>query len=472
MTLHMPVFTPAQARWEHTRLRRRMLEGIWHEDLKKRLQELVGKLRQQAWGPADITKNNFRSVVHQLSTLYTRKGSIANADPASAERMDALLDSAGWWQLAIRHQRMVVGLRESFVRVSVTGQGDDARLVLRLVPPDLMHAEASIDDPDQPHTVVEWRQRMVKQPGTSQEKLQWTRDVMSIQDLSQPYYRVMSEDGKRDLSDQFLTAADGSREVWPSRWRDAAGVPVLPYVMYHAVRTGSLWDAFEGVELVSGSLTIAVLWTYWNHIVRDCSHPQRALANTRPAGGARTDNPAEVPSIPEDPAAILLFEGVSGATPVFHQWQPGGDPEKLGRAIRDYASDLAIDYGISPTDIDRTHGNAQSGYAVALSRDGVREAQLTLKPEAARGDRQLCRVVALQWNRATSGSLAEDGYQPHYTGLKKSADEVRLQLEQLQLEVELGLASKVDVYQRVHGVTREEAQKRLAEVRQDNIAAA
>lgn len=467
-----PSFPPCDDRWTHQRARRRQLEGRWEDDLKARLEHLVGPLRNQAWGPGDTTKNNFKSTVQQLATLYDQRGSVTSASPEAAKLMEELLTGAGWWELAIRHHLKVVGLRESLVRVSVRGgtENDPARLQVRLVEPDLVHAEAPFDDPDVPHLVVEWLAREFDTPEGTTE-LRWTRDVLDIRDPEAPTYRVFDAAGKEDLTEKFL----GTGGEWPERWKDSAGRPVLPYVLYHAVRTGQLWDEREGMELVTGSLNIAVLWTYWNHIVRDCSHPQRVLGNARPAGGGqmvRVDA-HEVPSVPEDPAAMLLFEAIrEGAPLTFHQFQPGGDPEALGRAIRDYAADLAVDYGINASDIERTHGNAQSGFAVQLSNIGVRRAQLQYTPGAARGDSQLFRAVACQYNRATDSSLPEDGWGAAYRGLQLQPEERKQLLEELQVLLGLGLISKVDMWMQLEGCTREQAVEHLNRVAQEVSSAA
>ena len=56
-------------RIEHTRLRRRLLEGTWEEDLHNRLQIHLGTVRKAAWGYPDMSSNIFRQIARSLSSL-------------------------------------------------------------------------------------------------------------------------------------------------------------------------------------------------------------------------------------------------------------------------------------------------------------------------------------------------------------------------------------------------------------------
>ena len=49
-------------RWEHTRLRRRMLTGRWAEDLRARVREELGTERNEAIGKPDLSSNVFAHV--------------------------------------------------------------------------------------------------------------------------------------------------------------------------------------------------------------------------------------------------------------------------------------------------------------------------------------------------------------------------------------------------------------------------
>lgn len=70
-------------RWSHTRLRRRMLDGEWKQDLEDRIQAQLGTTRREAWGAVDMSANVFRVVCQALSALYDRAPRVVHMDDAS-----------------------------------------------------------------------------------------------------------------------------------------------------------------------------------------------------------------------------------------------------------------------------------------------------------------------------------------------------------------------------------------------------
>ena len=68
----MPHDPAEAARWEHTRLRRRMLYGAWREDLDRRIALAIGAVRREAWGIPDLSSNVFRSSMTSMAVLYER----------------------------------------------------------------------------------------------------------------------------------------------------------------------------------------------------------------------------------------------------------------------------------------------------------------------------------------------------------------------------------------------------------------
>jgi len=247
-----------RSRMQESARRRRLLDGVWESDLLDTMALYVGVEQMAAWGRPDLTKNVFRSVVTQLAILYDREPIVDHPDEAAAERMRQLCRDAGIWTQGPQLQRLVIGQRECFRRVSF----EDGRLLVRLVPVDTVEAYSHPNTPSDPHTVIEYRHRELD------GAVILTRDVLSVEDGG--VYRVESSDGKRDLTLEFL-GANYSGDAYP--YRDSTGAPVLPYVITHALDTGRLFDAYEGRELVEGSLKVAVLWSFWSHIVFDCSHP-------------------------------------------------------------------------------------------------------------------------------------------------------------------------------------------------------
>jgi hypothetical protein len=449
-------------RWTHTRLRRRMLYGYWARDLAERLRKTVGSLRAEAWGVPDLSSNVFRASVSQLAVLYNDAPDVRHDLPAGQPLVEAIR-RAGLWSLMQRVQRDTMGLREMFVRVDVV----DDELSYRPVFPDLVLARGTAEHPDRPESIREAVLR--RTPGGSTI---WTYDELDASPTS-PVYRVVDARGA-DVSAMFLTGADGKPapaggfrgDAYPYRRQD--GAPVLPYVLYHAQHTGCLFDPYEARELVDGSLTVAVLWTFFTHCVRSASWPQRYVINARlPATALEGEGENRRGAIVADPSVVLELESAEEFTgqAIASQWTTSTDPASLQEAIGQYERRVAGYAGISPADIQRVSGDPRSGYALAISREAQREAQRRFEPQFRTGDEQLIGLSAALMNRAGAGSFPEDGYRIAYRAVPQSADERQAAREDVMARISAGLLDKVTAYQLEHpGVSEEDAAKALEKI--------
>jgi len=452
----MPEDDYDRERVEHSRLRHRLLTGAWRQDLEQFISREVGRVRLRSWGSVDTSKNVFRNVVSQLAVLYDSPPVISHEQPGAAEELTRIVNDGGLWQFAGQLQQITVGLREGLYRLSIAAEQDGKhRLAVRVVSPDMVTAEPDVDEPDRPVKITEYRLRMVD------DDWEWTRDVCSIE--GEPYFRILSGDGDEDLSGRFL-GVDGGLvgENYPY-WCE--GLACLPYTLYHAERTGHLFAPYFGTELVNGTLVTAVLWTFWRHCVRDSSWPQRYAVGVRPAGGLTTAGTDQnMAYIPTDPASLLNFEPSSDTSPVLGQFAAGSDPVALGEAIRAYAADLSMDFGISETDLARLGGSPRSGYAISLSREGVRNAQRRAEPQFRRGDVVTLSKISSFWNRATGATLPETGWEIHYPGAPLSTEEKAQAVNEWKSLAELGVASPVDLYMMIHNVSRDTAARELERI--------
>lgn len=449
------------ARWRHTRLRRRMLYGEWKRDLVQRIQEQVGSQRRAAWGPPDLSVNPFRVTARELSTLYLSPPTLRHdldGATSTGELYQAIGDS-GLWSGMPRYQANVIGCREYAIRPHAT---PDGQIRYRSVPADLLVAVAQPGLPDAPGEIRELRLRDGR----------WCWDVLSILDPERPIYQVREARDSApnglgaDLTTRYL-GAPASGDAYP--YRTSSGAPVLPYVLHHAERQGDrLWDPFEGMELVEGSLNLAMLHSFWMHVVKDASWPQRLVIGARPAGTGLVDENGEErrQEIVTDPATLLILEMLGdGNTAQWGQWEAGGDPEALLRAIDAYAARLVQDAGVSGTDLLRSSGDPRSGYAISLSNEGKRAAQKRFIPSFEFSDRWLVSLSAVMLNRETGSRLPEDGYSVAYASIPLSPEELRARREHVLALVDAGLMSQVDAYMELHdGITREQARRDLARI--------
>jgi len=470
-----------QERWDYTSRVRDMLSGRWTQHLEREMAQHIGQDRRAAWGVPDLSSNVLKSVVTQLSVLYDREPSVyVDQDPVGDSLQgllgrDGLVTRAGLWPLMSRVQKLVVGCREYFVRVDISDQG----LTYRPVAPDMVVAEASPELPDVPTYIRELQLR--RHPETREPVWIWEiLDIRKPMDGGHPMgprwsYHLAGRAGEigDDLTGLFTGQADQSGELYP--YRRADGSAFIPGVLYHAEKTGQLWDPYNSRELTLGSLQIAVLYTMWLHVARDCSWPQRYMTGVTIAGLDYEDTGSHRrrAAISMDPASILMLSVDPDASgqPMVGQFQPAADIGDLLTAISQYEARVAAFSGISPAEISRANGDPRSGYALSISREGQREAQRRFEPQFRRGDQQLLEVSAALANRHLGTSYPETGYRVQYQSIPLSPNELEAQREDLIAKMDAGLLSPVDAYMALNpGIDRPEAIFRLQEVRAETLA--
>lgn len=461
----MPASGLDARRWEHTRLRRRLLEGTWEQDLVERLEIHLGTVRRQAWGLPDLSSNPFRIICRELSALYMASPDVRHTRvPLVADELvsgSGIIARSGLWATMQRFQALVIGCREYWQRIHVTAEG---KLTYRPVPPDLTVAWAAEDRPDYPLAVHELRLRESLTGGAPV----WTWDVLDIRNPEYPEYciRLAGQDGRfgEDVTAAYL-GQSYSGDAYPYRRND--GRPILPYVLYHAERIGDrLFDAYEGLETVEGSLNLAVAYSFLLHVLRDASWPQRYAVGVRPQGasleGGRAGARLEIIT---DPATILQFESVDEQQPLIGQFQAGADAASLEATISAMANRLAQDAGLSPTDIARLGGSARSGYAIALTNEGKRDAQRKYAPSFRASDEELVMKTAILFNRATGSTFPEGGYSVSYRAIPLSAQELDARRKHALEMLSAGLMSRVEAVRLFdEGLSVEDATAVLAEI--------
>ncbi|MBM4369444.1 MAG: hypothetical protein FJ102_24740, partial [Deltaproteobacteria bacterium] len=213
-----------------------MLSGLWEDDLERALDKHIQQDRRSAWGIAEMSRNPFKSIASQVG------GVLYSSPPvplglAGAEQLSAEVAGAGYWQIQQRASVDLVGLRETVCRCDYTERGG---LLFRPVSPELVVARALPEAPDQP-VVLEELQLRAGADGAPR----WCWEVLDVTDLDNPVQAVVSGDRKHDLTGDYLA---GPRSGPGYQFRAADGKPFVPGVLYHAERTGRLWDCFHGIE--------------------------------------------------------------------------------------------------------------------------------------------------------------------------------------------------------------------------------
>ena len=476
----MPIYADGltQRRIEHTSLRHRMLTGNWMQDLQDEIAQHIPASRQAAWGVPDMSSNIFKAAVQALCGLYVETPTIGvtEATQGQAEGLigrNGLVNQAGLWALMQRVQFFTLGLNECFVRVDVNG--DTTGLLYRIVTPDFVDADSDASDPSNPHTIKEMRLR--QNPETKEHE--WTIDHLSIKDLSNPIYEVytVGSNGQKqnDVTEMYLGASQ-SGAAYP--YRDSEGTPFLPYSLYHAEVHGKLFDAYANREVVQGSLNASVLYTYFLHLSRDCSHPQRYLMGATLAGLDTFDNNLESRrnAIASDPASILIFapdpDLQAGQQPQIGQYQAGGDVSEMLESITVYERRIAMYMGISGADVQKmTNGDPRSGVAIAISRSSMREAQRKYAPSFRRADEQTLAISAKIANRFMGTAYPETGYRVQYHAIPLSPQESKEQREHILSLLNAGLMSKIDAIRQLYpDLDETDAKRKLIQIQTDNLS--
>ena len=465
-----------QRRVEHTALRKRMLTGMWLQDLIDSIGDHIPQSRQAAWGVPDMSSNIFKAATSALCGLYMEPPSIGVNETTAGETdglvgRNGLVNKAGLWPLMQRVQFYTLGLRETFLRVDITDDGNG--LLYRIVTPEMVEAMASAGDPSRPHTIKETRLRFCEMC----TKYEWTVDHLSIEDPNNPIYEIytINSNGERDedVTEKYLKS-NMSGESYP--YRDSNGAPFLPYSLYHAEIHGGLFDPYNGREVVEGALNASVLYTYFLHLSRDCSHPQRYILGCMPAGMDMLDNNLDSrrAAIATDPASILVFSPdpdlLAGQNPQIGQFQAGGDVSQMLEAITVYERRLATYAGINPADVQKMSGDPRSGYAIAISRSSLREAQRKFAPSFRIADIHTLEITAKIANRYLGTSYPESGYRIEYHAIPLSPTESKEQRENMLALLAAGLISKVDAIKILHPDLDDiDAKRMLLKIQQENL---
>ena len=467
-SLILPGGSDDDARRRQNLLRRKLLSGRWLDELLARIDEHFDDVRSDVIGRPTMSRNLGRTVIRQMAVQYDQ--SPAERNEAKSTANDEILSAAhqaGIWQFGTRLQQRTLFIREGLRGMDVVGEGDRQRLLYRHVNLDQVWMEADPDDPDQPRRLIEGCRR------TLEGKEQWTWNAWDISEDS-PRYAVLKPKVIKDGQDPFEVADDITDQVYGPgarfeganfKWLFADGRPFMPYTLYHAERTGHLYDSWEGIEVVDGTLDIATLWTFWLHNVKDASWPQRYVLNAILRGEAVSGGEAasdrkfeKYASVPADPSSIMQFFSDSMTAAHFGQWMPGSDPNSLELAISSFERNTAAHFNLTPSDF-QTSGDAESGYALSIKRQAVREAQRRNEPQFRRGDEELLAKSAAMSNRAgiTSGA-SEEGWELTYPSVPMSPEERRAAQERITAYKDLGMpASRIWQVQQLEQVDRDNA---------------
>lgn len=440
-------------RWDTTQRAVRLLYGTWDQDLELRARNVLGSMTLSAWGKLDLSSNAFRQIWDALATLYDDTPAPSHPDPAGQDLLSLVADT-GYWAGMQRVQRDTLGIREMVMRVDVVKD----KLAYRPVFPCSITAYVEADTPTEPYRICESRQ-------IYNDELK--RTVYAWEDWNIYEGRASRQIHYDGLIDPYVVPG-------PYPFYKADGTPVLPYVIYHASKTKHLWDITSQLELMEGTYTTAINYSFFENALLNASFgkPYGIDVEVEGAETVTGKDGRAYRVVATDPGVFTLFRAKERAdgsppTPEINQLPVPVDPSIILGAVRDYERKFSIMAGL-PADQVKMDGDPRSGYAVSVSRDAQRQLQRKYEPIFREADLKVIQLSAIALNNAGLGPFPEDGYEIAYAGIALSKEELAAKREHVLALIDAGLMSKKAAYMSLNpGTSEEAAEAALDEIKEE-----
>ena len=186
------------------------------------------------------------------------------------------------------------------------------------------------------------------------------------------------------------------------------------------------------------------------------------------AGVTRTIAGTAVDVVPVDRKSVLKFASKGPAGGSLGQFSAAMDVLSSAEALKLYEQGLAVYAGLNPADLQVTQ--AQSGYAIVVSRNGQRRQQKLEEPSFRMADQMLLAKAAQLANVYANAGLSENprDYQISYRALRPTTAEMKEQAEIIEKELAMGMISRIEALRRMHPEIEsdEDALERLIRVRE------
>ena len=393
-------------------------------------------------GLPDTSRNPIISICNHVSTPghYGVQPTVAGMD---AERIKALLDPL--WPMKQRVEFLAFALGSCLVQTDWSTALN--RLVFRIVPPHEVWGVAHPDDPREMVTARKLRIRTVLTGNTPRDVYVW--DEYDVSDPSMPRFRLVEakSDGAlgEDMTETFLGHGPMVGEEYP--YRDDNGA-FIPFDIHRSKDHGDLfaWKSRKGTY--RGVLNAMFIATCSMRAVYGSTGRTHIVSNVDASGIVKGKTPGSkaTGSMKMRPGDVLFTRHEMGTTPWAYSFDAGDHLNQLGAFNREYASDLAVDSGITPTDQAKAGANPQSGIAIHLTNEMKRYLQRQQLPLCLACDSSTLRKSVALFNRQSGKpSISSADVHISYTEIAKSPDEQRAEREGYQWRIDNGLMSQVDL---------------------------
>jgi hypothetical protein len=419
--------------------RQRIMDGVWRKDVFHYMLRQLGAKRTNGWGgiwSVDTGTCLLREVSTNLATLYLRPPEWqcmvdGELDPYSAALMQVVTETAQYPVQMTDVLAQTVALNDYAIRTDVQVVGTALELTLYpTTPARILYAVARVGNTRQASEVHE----EVLVDGSKMRRI-WTDDTVTVVDAHGNIKSTQPHEQGR-----------------------------CPWTLYHATGRPALWSPTLGSDTVEGTYSLALDYSYARHNRLEAAWSQRWGLNVQPAGHdtEASDDGTAQSEVLADPTTVLLMTQIDEQRPgQMGQWNPAVDPETMGRAVAREHGRLSLAAAGSDVAVYRKSGNAESAYAMAITREAQREQQVAMAPRMAPSDSYLAEGIAAATNAQAPGLFPAGAvWRQRYRALPPSMEE----LERIEKAIAMGLMSEVDALMAYDPfATRAEAEAQLGE---------
>ena len=351
-----------------------------------------------------INDNNniYKQVINATSNVYSfGVDRTFESDDAKALYNDLRIDKT-----MAQANKYMNAFNDVLVQVSWDSKKEQPKIMLRL--PHQTEVGYSQGE-------VEWVAYFVEMVGKDNDTERWAYWS------SEEHYYIDKTSGE----DKIVAVEDNDEMVNP--------FGVLPFVYLHnGWRDESFWDMYTGDDLTGGTIDMAVHLTFLNHIIKTQSFKQLV---------GKGDNVGELLGQVLDPLSILTLTGQNTEISVLDLQS---NYEQLHKVAQELASNLAIAYGVSPSQFRMT-SQASSGFA--LQMENLKLDRFTLEQQSdfkvyEQALFTLIGDVSDYYGKAINGEMTVDFVEPNYPASQSE------QLNIDQQSIDLGLSSPHKVLMR------------------------
>jgi len=424
-----------------------MFNNKWATQLDKELKkQFHEKTYPEVAKMADTSMNIFRRIVREICTVYREPAE--RKMKGAAENQQAALDTIyrgmkidATMQVAHRYAKAAT---ISFIVVRPVEEG--GRLVLRVLTPDQVYAEADPEDPTMmslfayASDVRDTNKKLVKIWTVYTDEERWFCNSAG-KVLDKPkLLEVFGEEKAKDLEDP-----KNKYEI----------IPAVPFPAEFQIC--GFWNEDWNKDAAEANLKIGMLLTYMNYLVKTQSFKQIVIS------ADKVDEKLKDSIL--DPLFPLLMSGNGQATTLDLNTRV----DMIDQVIRGKVAAIANNYGISNENFTLTT-QAASGFSLKIANQSLQDIREADIPLCASVEQALYKVIAKVAAIEDLGTFPEDGELQLNPGEVSWPEEWTTEQARWEFEFKNGVSSPVDyVIERDPQKSREEAiayiQERQAEIK-------